>query len=81
MNLISINIEELRKICIVALMKKGASKEEAEIVFNDYLDAELRGRTSHGFASFIYLYCLTKLQTIPIITVVSCILVLLSYEP
>lgn len=37
---------------MAALTRKGASTEEAEIVFDDYLDAELRGRTSHGFAAF-----------------------------
>lgn len=52
MNRVSINIENLRNLCVLALIKKGATDEEAEIVFDDYLDAELRGRFSHGFASF-----------------------------
>jgi ureidoglycolate dehydrogenase (NAD+) len=52
MNQVQISIDELRQICMAALVEKGASIEEAEIVFDDYLDAELRGRTSHGFAVF-----------------------------
>jgi LDH2 family malate/lactate/ureidoglycolate dehydrogenase len=52
LNRIQISIDELRQLCAAALTRKGASTEEAEIVFDDYLDAELRGRTSHGFAAF-----------------------------
>jgi len=49
---IEVSLEELENLCRSALKKKGASSEEASIVFQDYLDAELRGRTSHGFVSF-----------------------------
>lgn len=47
-----IKIEELKKICIKVLVKKGLSKENALIFFNEYLDGELRGRECHGFSAF-----------------------------
>lgn len=49
---VKIEIAELERRCLQALQRKGATFEEAQIIFEDYLDAELRGRTSHGFASF-----------------------------
>lgn len=49
---IKISLDELKNICVQSLIKKGATPYEANIVFEDYLDAELRGRASHGFASF-----------------------------
>ncbi|UUZ80149.1 Ldh family oxidoreductase [Paenibacillus sp. P26] len=48
----SIAISELKKLAVQILVQKGASEQEAEIVAEDYLDADLRGRSSHGFASF-----------------------------
>ncbi len=47
-----IKIEELKKICIEVLTKKGLSKDDALIIFNEYLDGELRGRECHGFSAF-----------------------------
>ncbi len=47
-----VSISDLQTWCETALVNKGASKEEAAVVFADYLDAELRGRHSHGFVSF-----------------------------
>ena len=47
-----IQIDELRSMAIDLLVKKGAAKEDAERIVEDYLDNELRGKTDHGFASF-----------------------------
>lgn len=47
-----ISIDEVKSLCLEALRRKGALPHEADIVFDDYLDAELRGRASHGFSSF-----------------------------
>ena len=52
MKTIEIAIDDVKALCLEALEQKGATRQEAEIVFEDYLDAELRGRTSHGFTSF-----------------------------
>ncbi|MEM6332641.1 MAG: Ldh family oxidoreductase [Planctomycetota bacterium] len=52
MNQVDVKISELKDICVNALLRRGASDEEAHTVFDDYLDAEVRGRTSHGFVSF-----------------------------
>lgn len=49
---VELAISELRELCTVALVDRGATPGEAETVFADYLDAEVRGRRSHGFASF-----------------------------
>lgn len=48
-----IKIEELKKMCLSVLMKKGLNEEGALDVFNEYLDGELRGRKCHGFQSFV----------------------------
>ncbi|HXK40469.1 MAG TPA: Ldh family oxidoreductase [Candidatus Paceibacterota bacterium] len=34
------------------MVRRGANPSQAAVVFDDYLDAELRGRVSHGFASW-----------------------------
>ena len=47
-----IPIASLRERCEASLRRRGATDEEARVVFDDYLDAELRGRTSHGFAQW-----------------------------
>ena len=47
-----ITIPELKELCLPILMKQGLSQEEAETVFSEYLDGELRGRECHGFAFF-----------------------------
>lgn len=49
---INVPLEELRGSCVEALCERGAERQEAETIFADYLDAEVRGRASHGFASF-----------------------------
>lgn len=59
-----IKIEEIKKIALAALEKKGLSREQSEIIVEDHLDGELRGRQCHGFASFPK-FCISKL-TIPI---------------
>ncbi|MFC0211888.1 Ldh family oxidoreductase [Paenibacillus chartarius] len=48
----TIRIDELKEQAVHILISKGAAADEAEAIVADYLDAELRGRTSHGFISF-----------------------------
>lgn len=52
MKQIEIRLRDLEERCLAALVAKGAPKEVAKLVYDDYLDAEARGRASHGFASF-----------------------------
>ncbi len=52
MSTITVQIDALRSAAIAALKKKGAADDEAAIVVDDYIDADLRGRLSHGFAAF-----------------------------
>ena len=47
-----IKIEELKKTCLGILADSGLSNDDAQLVFDEYLDAELRGRKCHGFAAF-----------------------------
>lgn len=47
-----IKINELTKLCLGILQKKGLTKQQAHIVYEEYLDAELRGITCHGFSAF-----------------------------
>ena len=47
-----IKIEELKELCLEILTRKGLSNEEAEQIFAEYLDGELRGRECHGFQGF-----------------------------
>lgn len=47
-----VKIEELQILCQNILKKAGLSGEEAAIITDDYIDAELRGKPSHGLASF-----------------------------
>lgn len=42
----------MKQYAISQLIARGASEKEAKIVAEDYLDADLRGRSSHGFVSF-----------------------------
>ena len=59
-----INIEEARQICLDALLKKGVSKSEAEIVVEEYIESDLEGVKSHGLISFPIL--LEQLKTIDV---------------
>jgi L-2-hydroxycarboxylate dehydrogenase (NAD+) len=47
-----LTIQELKELCLPILTKQGLSQEDAEIIFAEYLDGELRGRECHGFAFF-----------------------------
>lgn len=47
-----IPIAEIKRTCMAALLKQGLTVEEAEIITDDYLDAEMRGKISHGLTSF-----------------------------
>jgi len=46
-------ISELKNICVNILIKKGLSKKDSIIIFNDFLNSELEGKSDHGFQSFI----------------------------
>lgn len=48
-----IKINELTEICMSILQKKGLTNEQAQIVYEEYLDAELRGKECHGFNAFL----------------------------
>jgi len=48
-----IMIKDLENSCVKILMKKGLSKKEALLVYNDFLDSELEGKPDHGFQSFL----------------------------
>ncbi len=50
-----IALEQLRKCCVSALTANGLSPDEAELVAEEYLDAELRGRHSHGIVALVSL--------------------------
>lgn len=52
MNTLTLPIQELRELGRQVLLKHGATKREAEIVTEDYLEAHLRGRSSHGITFF-----------------------------
>lgn len=47
-----IPIDELRDLCIRILVSRELTEEEAAIIAEDYLDAEMRGKPSHGLRSF-----------------------------
>jgi LDH2 family malate/lactate/ureidoglycolate dehydrogenase len=47
-----ISITEIRTLCEGILTAKGLSQKEAAIITDDYLDAEMRGKPSHGLAGF-----------------------------
>jgi len=47
-----IKIQEIKKMCIEILTKKGLSKNDAQAIFQEYLDSELSGRSCHGFQVF-----------------------------
>jgi len=47
-----ITIAEIKKICFTVFKKYGVSKKDGELIFAEYLDAELSGITCHGFSAF-----------------------------
>ena len=47
-----IKINELQNIAVKMLVEQGASKKDAEIIVEDFMDSELRGKKDHGFSSF-----------------------------
>ncbi|MAZ76393.1 MAG: hypothetical protein CMH31_03725 [Micavibrio sp.] len=48
-----IKIDDLRELCVKALLKTGITEEHAHIVTNHYLENELSGKTSHGMVRVI----------------------------
>ncbi|MFA5075867.1 MAG: Ldh family oxidoreductase [Patescibacteria group bacterium] len=47
-----IKIEEIKKMCLAVLIKKGLSAQDAETVVDECLGNEISGRTCHGLNSF-----------------------------
>jgi hypothetical protein len=47
-----IPIDEMRDLCKRILLSHGLTEEEATIIADDYLDAEMRGKPSHGLKAF-----------------------------
>ncbi|WP_185897103.1 Ldh family oxidoreductase [Paenibacillus zeisoli] len=61
MGYVTVKIDQLRRIGVQALVNNGLSEEEASYTFEDYLEAELRGRQSHGLSFIKSLF--TRLET------------------
>jgi hypothetical protein len=47
-----IPIDEIKNLCVRILMSHELTEEEATIISDDYLDAEMRGKPSHGLKAF-----------------------------
>jgi ureidoglycolate dehydrogenase (NAD+)/L-2-hydroxycarboxylate dehydrogenase (NAD+) len=47
-----ISLKELSNLCTDILISNGLDSTEAEVIVEDYLDAELRGKFSHGLSAF-----------------------------
>ncbi|MBU0975904.1 MAG: Ldh family oxidoreductase [Patescibacteria group bacterium] len=47
-----IKINELKELCTTILKQKGLDDSQAQQIFNEYLDGEMRGRECHGFQAF-----------------------------
>lgn len=50
--IMKIKIQELKNLCLSILTKKGLSKKDALVVFDEYLDSEFSGHKGHGFQAF-----------------------------
>ncbi|KAF0108467.1 MAG: putative oxidoreductase [Anaerolineaceae bacterium] len=48
----TMKITEIRNMCVSILMRRGVGLADAEIIVDDYIDAELRGKRSHGLVAF-----------------------------
>jgi LDH2 family malate/lactate/ureidoglycolate dehydrogenase len=48
-----IKIDDLRQLCVKALLKTGITEDHARIVTDHYLENELSGKTSHGMVRVI----------------------------
>lgn len=49
---IKVTIKEIKELCMQVFRKYNLSEKQGETVFDEYLDAELRGRQCHGFSAF-----------------------------
>ena len=47
-----VSVDEMRDLCKRILLSHELTEEEAKIVSDDYLDAEMRGKPSHGLKAF-----------------------------
>lgn len=47
-----IKINELKDMCMTILKEKELDDSQAQQIFNEYLDGEMRGRECHGFQAF-----------------------------
>ena len=51
----TISVDELKRIMHNALSLRGISKENADFIVDDYIEAELSGQASHGLSKFLLL--------------------------
>lgn len=51
----NVNIEKVRKLLCVILIKKGIPIHDASIIAEEYLEGELQGKASHGLVAFFSL--------------------------
>jgi LDH2 family malate/lactate/ureidoglycolate dehydrogenase len=49
---VTVKIEDIKQLCFEKLISTELNESEANIIVEDYLDAELRGKKSHGLAAF-----------------------------
>jgi L-2-hydroxycarboxylate dehydrogenase (NAD+) len=49
---VRIGIDEIKELCMRVFNKHKIPEKGALVIFNEYLDGELRGRKCHGFAAF-----------------------------
>jgi LDH2 family malate/lactate/ureidoglycolate dehydrogenase len=48
----NVAIDEIRQLCVSALMEVGLQSNQARVVADDYIETEAAGRVSHGLAAF-----------------------------
>ncbi len=47
-----VKIDEIRKLCENALVKKGVPKDEAKVIVDEYVEGDLQGKMTHGLIAF-----------------------------
>ncbi|HLD57125.1 MAG TPA: Ldh family oxidoreductase [archaeon] len=63
-----VEVDEVKKLLINKLLIKRVSKEQAEILVEDYLRGELQGKYSHGLTAFPSLFEMLPIeQEVPVI--------------
>jgi LDH2 family malate/lactate/ureidoglycolate dehydrogenase len=61
-------IEEIRDLLLQAMKQRQIQPEDAELIADDYLDAELAGSLAHGLSKFLLIdYALTVPRAEPVV--------------